>query len=462
MSEFIKIHKKRLILYSILLLGLVIRLILSGYGNDKGDILDFAEWGEMFWLKDLRTFYQDREWYYSFPTYPPISNLMYAGAYWLNERRYILAEIHNTVKIIPSSFIVYFGKPDLRNPFMYNTGYFLLMKFPTILADIGIGLFIYKVVYQITKNFNKSVIATSLFIFNPVTIFISAVWGQTEGLISLFGLASFYLLYKKKFWLSAPLLFISLYTKPTWAVLIPLYLFMVYLYRPKVSHFIYGVAISLALYILTTYPFSGFDFLPFTKDVIVNNMLPTAKGSAKATISAFNLYSVFFELDRTLPTRKVLLQLDTIGYIVYFALNLFTFKYLLNNKKRLVNVFAAIFFVGFGSYLFLTNLLDRYFFASFAPMIILMFTDPKTLIYGVIINVGVFANLFYAFFRRSIGPVEDVFTANNFLLIRMFSLVNLTGWLLFVKKLNFLNPSGVVRLVSKVNSSMLQFMRGES
>ena len=82
-------------------------------------------------------------------------------------------------------------------------------------------------------------------------------------------------------------------------------------------------------------------------------------------------------------------------------------------------------------------MLERYFFHSFVPMIILMFTTPRLLVYGILINLSVFANIIYSFFRRSWGELADFFGANNFLLVRAFSLINLIFFLLTLKTLKF-------------------------
>jgi len=98
---------------------------------------------------------------------------------------------------------------------------------------------------------------------------------------------------------------------------------------------------------------------------------------------------------------------------------------------------AGLFSIGFGAYLFLTNMLERYFFQSFVPMIVLMFVSPGLIVYGLLINAAVFMNVFYAFFRRTWGSLADNFGANGFLLVRLFSLVNLASWALLLKKANF-------------------------
>lgn len=420
-----------------LLLGFLVRAFLTRYGN-RGDLAVFAEWGQKFWELGANNFYLSEDWYYTFPTYPPISSLMYAGLYWLFEHNYILAQIHNVVKIIPADFIIYFNKIVAHSPFQYREGYFFLLKLPSILADLGISVVIYKLILNLTKVRKRAFIGFLVYLFNPVTIFLSSVWGQSESLVSFFGLLSFILLYYKKTWVSIPLFFVSLYLKPTWVVFIPLYLFLLYLYRPKFSHFFWGILITGLLFLVATKPFaSDLGLIRFTKKIVVENILPSVKGTPRASVSAFNLHTILFKIDRNLASDKIIgISANVLGTISYIFINFFAFAYLKRQKKLLFGTIASLFMIGFGSFLFLTNVLERYFFAAFAPMIVIMFVSVETLVYAVLMNFVVFANLIWAFYRRWFDEIDAPFTSNNFLLIRALSMVNVLGFFVIVKRLN--------------------------
>jgi len=62
-----------------------------------------------------------------------------------------------------------------------------------------------------------------------------------------------------------------------------------------------------------------------------------------------------------------------------------------------------------------------------------MFSQPKSFVYGLVINIVVFLNVIWAFFRRSSDEIGHVFTDNNFLIIKLLSVTVLTSWLLMVK-----------------------------
>src|SRR3990167_7729357 len=79
-----------------------------------------------------------------------------------------------------------------------NLLYLFLIKLPYLLADLGIGLLIFLIVRQIIrKTFSPTppkplnplmipLLSASFYLFNPVVIYNSALWGQTDSLGSLF------------------------------------------------------------------------------------------------------------------------------------------------------------------------------------------------------------------------------------------------------------------------------------
>ena len=407
-----------------LALGFVLRVYLTRYGN-FGDVSVFTEWGARFWDINLKQYYFDEGWYYSYPTYPPISTWMYGVLYWLYQQRYILAQIHNAVKIIPSSFIIYFGKAAPDDPFQYGYGYFMLLKLPAILADLGISVVIYKIIEKITGNRNRAFLGMLFYLFNPVSIFLSGVWGQTESLVAFFGLLAFTFLVFGKLWLSLPFMFLSLYIKPTWMVLMPLFLFLTYKAKKDTKNVAVGIFIVFLIFLFSTYPFSGSNMFLFIKDSLLGNMLPSAKGTAMASVSAFNFYTIFYQIDKVLASRTFIgIPINILGLMMFVLINVFSFIVLSRKKESdLYQVIFAVFIISMGSYLFLTNMLERYFFASFAPMIIIAAVKPRKFLLVLVLNLILFANLTWAFYRRSVGVIGHLFADNNFILTRILSIV---------------------------------------
>jgi hypothetical protein len=165
----------------------------------------------------------------------------------------------------------------------------------------------------------------------------------------------------------------------------------------------------------------------------------------KASISAFNFYTIFFKIDIDFSNIKLLGIASSLwGLIFYAAVNLVAFLNYLRQKNKLIGMISGLFIIGMGNFLFLTGMMERYFFPALAPMVVLMFTYPKMLIRSVIVNLILFANIIYSFYRRGSDEIAYPFTNYNFLLMRALSL---TSVLIFFTQIRLL---------------MLQFIRGRS
>lgn len=430
-------------LLAVLILGFLIRIYFVPQFV-RGDVLVYAEWGQKFWEYGPKNMYISQDWYYSFPTQPPVTSLMTGLSFWAFDHKHVLAQIHNWAKIIPAAFIEWFYDMEEANVGSKN-GYVLLLKLPAILADVGLTLLVYWIVLRLTKSKTRALVGGSLYFLNPVTIFLSSAWGQTESVIALWGMLAFVLIAQDKIFLSIPLFFLSLYTKPTWAIFIPLYLFLLFQKRAQLRQIVAGMFISFLIFLTTTVPFSGRDVYFFTKYIVAERMLPSAKGGARASISAFNFHTVFLKIDRDLDNAKIAgVPAKWLGLLAFGFLNLTVFSYL-KKKKDLFSVMTGLFAVGFGSILFLTNMLERYFFVAFVPMIILMVVRPRTLFWLLLLNLIFFLNLLFAFFRRTSDEIGRPFTDNNFLVIRLLSAVSVIGFFVILKMLQFKAWQGFLR-----------------
>lgn len=436
------------LIFVILLLGFFVRVAFTAHSlKISGDLLAQAEWGRKFWELGPKNFYSSRYYLLTPPTYPPLSNLIYAGAFWANENRIVLAKINNIAGVIPTSFLIFLDKTDPDIPYLFNYGYFLILKLPVILADLAISLFIYRVVLEITKNRNKAWLGFLLYLFNPITIFLSGVWGQTESLVALPAILSFYFTYRRKFYLSFPLFFISLYLKPTWILLTPLYLFSLYVYKPK--GIILGLSVAILIYLSSTWVFSGKEIFPFTARMISSNISPFAKGVSRFSVTAFNVYSVFFGVEKDTST-----SVSTIASLIpYIFLNYISFRRLVKGgRKDLTNLLGSIFIVGMGSFLFMTSMLERYFFPALIPMIILAAMNIRRFWSVILVQVILFINLYWSFYRRSDVFLNNLFLSNNLLLIRALSFVNVAAFIYLISK----PPRSVLQL----NNRGLPLKRG--
>lgn len=67
-----------------------------------------------------------------------------------------------------------------------DAGYTMLVKLPSILADIAIGAIVFRTAARKRFTFGNCTFFTALWLFNPVSILDSACWGQVDSLLALF------------------------------------------------------------------------------------------------------------------------------------------------------------------------------------------------------------------------------------------------------------------------------------
>src|SRR3989344_3257685 len=127
--------RNKLFLILIAALALRLSLIFVAY---HGDLNNNISWGTLAVERGLNGLYGSpdaNDWPYSAPNQPPLTILMFTGlglvwrfinssAWWLN----------NNFSFFPSGFIWFWER----------SGMTLLVKLPSLLADLGIGYLIYK------------------------------------------------------------------------------------------------------------------------------------------------------------------------------------------------------------------------------------------------------------------------------------------------------------------------------
>ncbi|MBQ3462154.1 MAG: hypothetical protein IJH36_03430, partial [Clostridia bacterium] len=88
-----------------------------------------------------------------------------------------------------------------------------IIKLPAILFDSAAAYVVYRIS---SKNFNilVSLLFAALWLFNPVSILNSSLWGQVDGVYTLFALLMLYFITEKKMTLSYFMFAICLFIKP--------------------------------------------------------------------------------------------------------------------------------------------------------------------------------------------------------------------------------------------------------
>lgn len=131
--------------------------------------------------------------------------------------------------------------------------YTIIIKLPAILSDCGIGFFLYLFCKERTSA-KWTYFFVLLWMFNPLSILDSAVWGQVDSVLALALVAALYFITKEKYVLSAVLFGVGVMLKPQAIIVLPILFFALLKNKYKrVRTFLFsalagiGTAVGLAL-----------------------------------------------------------------------------------------------------------------------------------------------------------------------------------------------------------------------
>lgn len=249
----------------------------------------------------------------------------------------------------------------------HNYVQMLFMKSWPIIFDILAGVAIY---FYTKKWGNKAAIfASCLWLFSPATIFNSAFWGQTDGLMCLCLLLSFWLLEKHPV-LASVMFAISGLTKFQCLYFTPVFLYLLFK-KYGIKKFLMGIG-SAALTVLIT-------FLPF---MIATNRpwlffevyLNGGNSYPYLTLNAFNFYGIF-GLNWVKETTELFFGITYahINLVLTVLIFVATFILMVVSKRKCPFLFSFILMQSL--FLFTTRMHERYQFT------VLIFILIATVIY---------------------------------------------------------------------------------
>ena len=184
----------------IILIGLVVRLVLSPFFADSND---FPYWiGVSFDVMNGEGIYRGYNLWY-----PPVWGYLIS----------FMSPILELFGITPMEYVV-----DEASEYGYRVGYGLvvspgavfILKLPLIIADALCGLLIYRIAALLTEDRKKQITALALWMFCPLTIYVSSVQGQIEPICTLFLLLALWSYLRGSYFPAGAFIALSVLTKP--------------------------------------------------------------------------------------------------------------------------------------------------------------------------------------------------------------------------------------------------------
>ena len=404
-------------IFWILFFAIVFRLFLAPIIWHP-DINNHVDWGIRFWEYGPAKFYTANVWSFTWPNQPPGTTYLFAGVRKLFEGVFdVIWMINVKIPAFPS-IIASFSETNL---------YQGILKLPAILSDVGIGILIYKILKKLGKTEKVATWGLALWMINPAIWYNSAVWGQYDSVINFLALLSFYLLSEKKLMLSLLILAISLYTKASLLIFLPIYGVIAIRQKYNWKKWFLSIVITLGVIALLTLPFSKGE--PFTwlfylfKDKIFAHQLQVI------TANAFNLWTVIagiHERPQTLPFLCLTYQYWS--YII-FGIAYLPLLWISYKKQDLKTILWVLALTAFSSFMLLTNMHERYLFPLFPYLTILAASNSVGLIPYFLISILSLLNLYNLWWMPKITPLIDFLSYKNRFTPRILGLFNFVLYL---------------------------------
>ncbi|QQS44083.1 hypothetical protein IPM65_00555 [Candidatus Roizmanbacteria bacterium] len=253
-----------------------------------------------------------------------------------------------------------------------NDGTFanMFLRLPAVFADLVIGVVIYLMVAKEKKE--NSLLAASLYVFNPASIYNSAVWGQIDTVPLMFFMAALLVLTQKKYFLSMLFVVASLFIKLSLLPLIPMYGLLLLIRVPFQKIVLYSLII-LGVVLVAILPISSqshiwlLEFLSKNSTNVLDNI----------TANAYNFWWLVIAPKLLVPAVTVgekflFLTLSQWGYLLYtiFMIPLAWLIWMKRHSKELSAEFLTGIFsvVAIIYFLFLPSMHERYLITLFPLM----------------------------------------------------------------------------------------------
>lgn len=172
-------------------------------------------------------------------------------------------------------------------------GYALLMKLPSVFADLAAAYIVYRLAKK-RFNLKTSLLLAGLVAFNPTMAFVSGAWGQIDQLLALGLFAVIYLFLEKKIVIAGLVYGLVILLKPQALMAGPLFAvaYLVYLRDFGLKNILKVAAAALgalALIVLLALPFRGNQEPAW----LLEKYFSTATSYPYASVEAFNLFALF-------------------------------------------------------------------------------------------------------------------------------------------------------------------------
>lgn len=308
--------------------------------------------------------------------------------------------------------LAFIGK--IGNTSVFSSYYNLLLKLPSIFADIVTSILIYKLAGKCLSK-NISIILSTFYLFNPAVLVNSSVWGQVDSFFTMILVLGVYMLSEGRVGISGVFFTAAVLMKPQGIIFLPI-LFFELVRLKSVREFVKTALISVCTAILIALPFVLTNGVTW----IFKLYSGTVGEYPYASVNAFNFFSLIGK-NYAKDTGTILgISYHNLGMAAIVLVTILIFViYIKGNNKKLAPAAALIEISGV--FTFSTSMHERYLFPAVALSILayIYIKDRRILALIIGFSITVFSNTYYVFLQSSRSgnsPISIFISVLNILL----------------------------------------------
>ncbi len=278
-----------------------------------------------------------------------------------------------------------------------NPYYTLILKMPSIIADVITSYSIYKLGKKYLSS-SISILLGAFYAFNPAVFIDSTFWGQVDSFFTLLIVVALYLLSEKKYKLSSGMFAAAILMKPQGIIFLPI-LFFELVRQKKVKNFVYAAISAFITAIIIIIPFSLNTQNPLW---IINLYTNTILEYPYASMNAFNLFGLIGGNYKDYNTELFLISYHTLGMIFIVLTTLIGwFIYIKGNNRRYVSAVALLQIAGV--FTFSVGMHERYLFPAeaLAILALIYLKDRRFFLLAIGFSITNYANISTVLFRTN-------------------------------------------------------------
>ncbi|ADH60684.1 conserved hypothetical protein [Thermoanaerobacter mathranii subsp. mathranii str. A3] len=302
--------------------------------------------------------------------------------------------------------------------------YTILLKLPSIIADIVTAFLIYKLAKKHLSP-TIAIFTSTFYAFNPAVFTNSAIWGQVDSFFTLLVVVALLFLSQKKYVLSSTAFTGAVLMKPQGIVFLPV-LFFELIREKNLKTYIKVILSALVTAVVIILPFSS------NGDVlwIFRLFLSTISEYPYASVNAFNFFGLLGANYVKDTSVLFIFNYHTWGMIFIVTITLLSwFIYAKANSNLYVFAIAVVQIAGV--FTFSTSMHERYLFPAIALAVLafVYLKDKRFLVLAGGFTATVFVNTYYVLLQTLKG-INNI--PYNFLLV-VISLLNIALFIYLIK-----------------------------